>query len=429
MFVRGGGITPATAKLGHVSTSQSSLWSGQWGALDDPLHCDLPLLNGFHPYQSPCGTCKLRIASPNSCIAVVAALGFRIMSILSLEGPFIGLFTMVCQRALVLATHPRRCNTLPVVIFLDLLLLPLVLCFTHSYWSTWMTPHVCFLWAGDTDLGAPCGQGLSPQSAPSPPSGWSARSVTLMHCAAGGEDVRPVAARGMVPSVMGGACPCPPRPSPLVPHSNLGRGSGCRSARPWGACSGQLAPGGCSCETSGCSLTTAPWHIRPNRGQCRAPVGSFPGLRPLHAGPSLCGGQCFGWYARSRGQSWRCYGMSQFLVSDRLFVDTDLKLLEGFCTSAPAKILFEGADVLLTTSFRGGFQEFPEEERVGPAPKTDDELGFAVGVGDAPPSLAAQVQVIKGDTQKADSAHVPDHLWVYAFLCGYGPGAHGPRHL
>ena len=44
--------------------------------------------------------------------------------------------------------------------------------------------------------------------------------------------------------------------------------------------------------------------------------------------------------------------------------------------------------------------------------------------------LVAQVQVIKGDTQKADSAAVPEqHLWVYAFLCKYGHKGYGPRHL
>ena len=91
-----------------------------------------------------------------------------------------------------------------------------------------------------------------------------------------------------------------------------------------------------------------------------------------------------------------------------------------------------GADALLTTLFRGGFQEFPEEERVGPAPKTDDDLGLAVGVGDTPPSLAMQVQVIKGDTQQADSANVPDHLWIYAFSVTTGPERTGPaiyKHL
>jgi hypothetical protein len=177
---------PATPKLGHVSTSQSSIWSGWWGALGNPLHCDLPLLNGFHLHQSLHGTCKLRGASPNLWFVVVAALGFKITSIRFLEGPFVGLFTAVCPRALVLATHPRWCNTLPDVIFLDHLSLPLVSRLTHSYWSAWTTPHVFFLWAGDTDLGALCGWGLSPQAAPPPPSGWSARSVTLTHCAAGG---------------------------------------------------------------------------------------------------------------------------------------------------------------------------------------------------------------------------------------------------
>jgi hypothetical protein len=134
-------------------------------------------------------------------------------------------------------------------------------------------------------------------------------------------------------------------------------------------------------------------------------------------------------YVRSCGRSWRHYGTSQFWSWIGCPRTQTLSYCKDFCTSAPAKILFVGLNALLTTLFQGGIQEFPEEEWVGLAPKMDDELGLAVGVEDAPPSLAGQIQVIKGDTQKADSANVPEHLWVYAFLCGYGPGAHGPCHL
>jgi hypothetical protein len=43
------------------------------------------------------------------------------------------------------------------------------------------------------------------------------------------------------------------------------------------------------------------------------------------------------------------------LVSDRLSEASGVDLLRGFCLSAPAKVLFVGADALLTTSFRGVF--------------------------------------------------------------------------
>ena len=87
--------------------------------------------------------------------------------------------------------------------------------------------------------------------------------------------------------------------------------------------------------------------------------------------------------------------------------------------------LLVGVDALLTTLFRGGgfyFYLQGKDAPIGPTPKTDAELGLVVKGDDVLLSrlLAAQVQVIKGDTQKADSVAVPDHLWVYAFLCGYG---------
>ena len=42
------------------------------------------------------------------------------------------------------------------------------------------------------------------------------------------------------------------------------------------------------------------------------------------------------------------------LVSDRLGGGDDCALLRGFCASAPAKVLYVGADALLTVYFRGG---------------------------------------------------------------------------
>ncbi len=42
------------------------------------------------------------------------------------------------------------------------------------------------------------------------------------------------------------------------------------------------------------------------------------------------------------------------LISDRLMETSNVELLWGFCSSAPVKVLFVGANVHLTTSFRGG---------------------------------------------------------------------------
>jgi len=118
------------------------------------------------------------------------------------------------------------------------------------------------------------------------------------------------------------------------------------------------------------------------------------------------------------------------LISDCLSEASDVELLQGFCLLAPAKVLFVGAGALLTMSFRGGtvFSTF-SGDTPGPAPKTDAELGLAGSGVVTAQKTQAHVLVIKGDTQKADSAAVPDHLWVHAFLCGYGREHHGPRHL
>jgi hypothetical protein len=123
------------------------------------------------------------------------------------------------------------------------------------------------------------------------------------------------------------------------------------------------------------------------------------------------------------------------LILDWLSDATDTALLHSFCLLAPAKVLFVGVDALMTTLFRGGSISGSIygsiSAGIGPAPKTDAELGLVVMEDEAPTawSLGVQAQVIKGDTQKADGAAVPDHLWIYVFLCGYRPDGHGPGHL
>ena len=115
-----------TPKLGPVCLSPSPLWSGRRAAFADQRHCDLPVLNGYLPYRPPRGTCKIRGASPNLWFAVVPALGFWISSIRFPDGLFVDLCGAVCPGALILAATPHRCNRLPDVVFLDLLLLPSV---------------------------------------------------------------------------------------------------------------------------------------------------------------------------------------------------------------------------------------------------------------------------------------------------------------
>ncbi len=43
--------------------------------------------------------------------------------------------------------------------------------------------------------------------------------------------------------------------------------------------------------------------------------------------------------------------------------------------------------------------------------------------------FATAEEVIKGDIQKADNVAVPDHIWLRAFVLGYGMGGCTACHL
>ena len=77
---------------------------------------------------------------------------------------------------------------------------------------------------------------------------------------------------------------------------------------------------------------------------------------------------------------------------------------------------------------------------LGPGPLSDTELGLAPAakrLGSTATELdvlaeeeyVAAEAVIKGDSQKADNAAIPDHLWLRAFVLGYGELGHSARHL
>ena len=138
-----------TPKLGTVCPLSYPLWSGRRAALANPLHCDLPLLNGYFPFRPPRGTCEVRGASPNLWLVVVPALGFRIASLRFPDGPFVDLCGAVCPGASIIAATLRRCNRLTDLVFLDLLSLPSVSRLATSYWRVWTVPHV-FLSGGGT---------------------------------------------------------------------------------------------------------------------------------------------------------------------------------------------------------------------------------------------------------------------------------------
>ncbi len=78
------------------------------------------------------------------------------------------------------------------------------------------------------------------------------------------------------------------------------------------------------------------------------------------------------------------------LVLDSISEESDILILWGLCASAPAKVLFAGADALLTTLFQGGSSSVSLinsglldkvgllDEVVEPSPKSNKDLGLVV---------------------------------------------------
>jgi hypothetical protein len=113
------------------------------------------------------------------------------------------------------------------------------------------------------------------------------------------------------------------------------------------------------------------------------------------------------------------------LVTDSMPEESYLLILWGFRAFAPAKVLFAGADALLTRLFWGGsligtLVPLIDKEVAGPSPRSNKDLGLVA----SPPARQDKnwhfaTRVIKGDAQKVDGAAVPNHLWIHAFLEGY----------
>ena len=110
--------------------------------------------------------------------------------------------------------------------------------------------------------------------------------------------------------------------------------------------------------------------------------------------------------------------------------------MRAFCKTAPTKVLLAGADLLLTTSFRGvlgglktTFGGPMSVEAYGPRPLSNSNLRLSIPPAcTAPPMLELLDAVHEGDSQKADNTTVPVHLWLQAFALGYGDPSCLARH-
>ncbi len=257
--------------------------------------------------------------------------------------------------------------------------------------------------------------------APLQPPEWTACSVSLMHCKAGGATTGRWSLVAWYPPGYPAAKPAPITPQPWFPIRAFVNDQAAATPVPVAEVPEDLP----LIPSMVCLGVTPGVRGAPPGGvihQWRLFPASDLGVRVLLA----LSGCPSGWGVRSL--SWlelAALWNVLILVMDAMSEESSITILRGFCASAPAKVLFAGADTLFTTLFRGGSFVIgslaqSSDEVAGPSPRSDTDLGLVV----SPPRLEDDncrfaTRIVKGDAQKADGAAVPYHLWIHAFLEGY----------
>jgi hypothetical protein len=404
----------------------------------DP-HCDQQLLRGFLPYQRQWGSCKVRGGLAKFWYAAAKALGFRIATIRCPDPLLVRQVASLCKGVKSLAPPPGwlRCpRRLPDIAFTDLVGIPLGPD-SVEYWRAWGAPHLFFCHGVDNGLSL-VGAFIPPDpdlaaldgnltaAIPTPPQGWAARSVCLSHRETGGST--------------SGCWTFVVWYPPGFPWVEL---------LVWEPQGG--APLLCCINNR---VQALPFHGTRHSGVAGERVvregglvldfGLFPASDPktrvlLESSASPSGYGLHSLLARELGDLWDV----PICFLDSLLELEVTGLMADICKSPPSKLLHTGVNLLLTSAFRGGLEgrEAQEGGTAGlvPGPRPCSDAGF--GLTQAyerkhPPEtkmtmedFAAEEEVIKGDSQKADNAAVPDNLWLRAFVLGYGNSGCLGRHL
>ncbi len=160
-------------------------------------HSDKQLVRGFLPYWQQRGFCEVRGGSANLWYAAAKALGFAIATIHCPDPLLVHQVASLCKGVKSLAPLPGwlRCpHCLPDIT--DLAGIPLGPN-SVEYWRACRMPHLFYCHGVDDSLspvGADVSLGASSATmrasstaaTPTPPPGWTARSVCLSHSKTGG---------------------------------------------------------------------------------------------------------------------------------------------------------------------------------------------------------------------------------------------------
>ncbi len=304
-----------------------------------------------------------------------------------------------CGSPRVLSARPRRFNTLPDVVFLDLGSLPWG-SGSDKYWEGWQTTHVFFCLGLDTDTAGASTALLAPPC----PTGWTARSISLSHCEAGGATLGRWTVVVWYPPLIPFSEPLPVVPQSWFPLFSYVKDQERASAHPCPPDGGVAVARVVRVEG-----LVQDWGLFPS-SNLAAKVLVQCSFSPSGYGSwSLSGAEL--------GALWDI----PISVLDAFPAQGSERILHGIFRSASTKILFAGTDFLLTSSFRGGLGGLRAGLVLcaGPRPISNSDLGLVQSSGEG--QLPFQPgEVIKGDSQKADDAVVPDQLWLHAFVVGYG---------